>query len=262
MIGSKLSKILNMEKTKKKAQVLLVTVMLLATVMTIVLSVTFQSVSETQISKLEEENQRALAAAEAALERALAENNTVILGQGSLGNFSGFTGQASIEETSTNNFTSPVVKKDDSYTFYLGNYNKETGLIGQAINQNIEICFQSASPNPAVEIALIKENSIKKYVYDPSLRINNATNPSSICSNNNFNYSITIPASDISTDGKVLVVRSFYNNTKFYFKSSVNLPVQGRRVVSQASTQTGVSKKIVLFQSNPQVPAGFFTTSF
>ncbi len=249
-------------KAKKRAQVLLVTVMILATVMSIVLSVTFQSVSETQISKLEEENQRALAAAEAALERALAENNTVILGQGGLSDFSGFTGQATIEEVSTNNFTSPNVKKNDGFTFYLGNYNKDNGTIGSSINANLEICFQSGSPNPAVEITLIKTNSIKKYVYDPAVRINNANNPSSICSNNSFNYSLTIPASDISTDSKLLVVRPFYNSTKFYFKSSVNLPIQGRIITSQASTQTGVSKKIVLFQSHPQIPAEFFSTSF
>ncbi len=249
-------------KTKRKAQVLLVTMMVLATVMSVVLSITFQSVSETQISKLEEENQRALAAAEAALERALAENNTVILGQGNLGNFADFTGQASIEEVLADNFTSPNVKKDESYSFYLGSYDKTTGTIGQSINSNLEICFQSGSPNPAVEVTLIKANSIKKYVYDPSIRINNATNPSSICSNNSFNYSLTVPSSDISTDSKLLVVRPFYNSTSFYFKSSVNLPVQGRTVVSQATTQTGVLKKIVLFQSHPQLPAGFFVTSF
>ena len=60
----------------KRGQILLITVMLLATVMTIVLSVSFKSVTETQITKLEEESQKALAAAEAAIEVALKNNST------------------------------------------------------------------------------------------------------------------------------------------------------------------------------------------
>ena len=55
----------------QKGQILLITVMLLATVMTIVLSVSFKSVTDTQVTKLEEESQKALAAAESAIEVAL-----------------------------------------------------------------------------------------------------------------------------------------------------------------------------------------------
>jgi len=250
-------------KEKKKAQVLLVVIMVLATIMTIVLSVSFQSISETQISKLEEENQKALAAAEAALERALAENQTVVLGSGSLADFSEFSGQATVEEISTTNFTSPLVKKDDGYTFYLGSYNRETGIIGQSVANNLEICYQGQDlVKPAVEITLLKETSVKKYVYDSEKRINNASNPSTICNNSNFQYSLIIPGSDIGTDGKILYIRVLYKATKLYFSSSLDLPIQGRIVSSQASTETGVSKKIILFQSHPQIPASFFATSF
>ena len=250
-------------KEKKKAQVLLVIIMVLATIMTIVLSVSFQSISETQISKLEEENQKTLAAAEAALERALAENQQVVLGEGSLGDFSEFSGQATIKESQGTNFTTPLVNKDKEYTFYLGSYNRETGSIGTAINQSITICFQGLGGSiPAVEVTLVKANGLKRYVYDPSGRINNASSPSTGCSQSGFQHSFVIPAADIGTDGKFLLFRVFYSSTRLYFSSVVNFPTQGRIVTSEATSQTGVSKKVVLFQSHPQIPASFFATSF
>jgi hypothetical protein len=43
----------------KKGQVLLIVVMLLATALTVALTSTYQSVTETQLTKLEEENQKA-----------------------------------------------------------------------------------------------------------------------------------------------------------------------------------------------------------
>ena len=81
-------------------QILLITVMLLATVMTIVLSVSFKSATDTQITKLEEESQKALVAAESAIEVALKNNSTAILGpEGSadLSSITGFSGTATIE---------------------------------------------------------------------------------------------------------------------------------------------------------------------
>ena len=58
----------------QQGQVLLITIMLLATVLTVVLAVTFKSTTETQLTKLEEESQKALAAAEAGVEVAIKQN--------------------------------------------------------------------------------------------------------------------------------------------------------------------------------------------
>ena len=125
----------------KKGQILLITVMLLATIMTALLSVTFQSTTDIQVTKLEEESQKALAAAEAAIEASLKSGTTSILGEGSLSSLTGFTGSATIETTVSNTFTSPMVAKDSAYTFYLGDYNLTDKTIGSSINQDITICF-------------------------------------------------------------------------------------------------------------------------
>ncbi|MFA6016970.1 MAG: hypothetical protein WC744_02695 [Patescibacteria group bacterium] len=257
----------------KKGQILLITVMLLATVMTIVLSVSFKSVTDTQVTKLEEESQKALAAAESAIEVALKNNANVLLS--SISGLSGFAGSAQINSTAATTFTTPSIGKDGSYTFYLGNYNVQTKAIDPSVNQNIVICFQSGTPSPAIEVTLVKSTgvtgSVKKYVVDPNnpKRISNALggNPSCAPDTANYSYSATIPSADISlggNDGKFLLVRVLYAPTKLLFSAAGNLAIQGRTITSQATstTSTGVSKKVVLFQSYPQIPGEFFSTAF
>jgi len=254
----------------KKGQILLITVMLLATVMTIVLSVSFKSVTDTQVTKLEEESQKALAAAESAIEVALKDNATATIGSGSLTSITGFSGSATIESLAETTFITSTIPKDGSYTFYLGEYHLDTKAIDAPLNsQNITVCFTGIT-KPAIEITLIKTSGVKKYVVDPdhdqSGRIVNALASSSCTPNSNYSFSTTIPSADIDANSKFLLVRVLYASTKLLFHgdSSLNLPIQGRTVSSQAtsSTSTGVSKKIVLFQSYPQIPAEFFTTAF
>ncbi|MBI5122274.1 hypothetical protein HZA75_00285 [Candidatus Roizmanbacteria bacterium] len=249
----------------KKGQILLITVMLLATVMTIVLSISFKSITETQVTKLEEESQKALAAAESAIDVALKENQNVTIGAGSLSSISGFSGSATVESLTSKTFTTPNVAKDGSYTFYLGDYNLTTKTIGASTNQDITLCFESGSTNPAIEITLVKSSGVKKYVVDPSSRITNASTGSAICTpDSSYGFSYTVPGIDISTDGQLLLVRVLYSSTRLFFSRATDFPIQGRTISSQAvsNSSTGVSKKIVLFQSYPQIPGEFFTTTF
>ena len=250
----------------RKGQILLITVMLLATVMTIVLSVSFKSSTDSQVTKLEEESQKALTAAESAIEVALKENGSVTIGSGSLSTITGFEGTATIASSSDKTFTTPIIQKDGSYTFYLGNYDVQNKTITPVVDpNNLTLCFESATPNPALEITLVKTSGVKKYVIDPSSRISNASAGSPCAPDSaNYSYSTSIFAADIGADGQFLLVRVLYSPTKLFFSRNTNLPIQGRTASSEAtsSTSTGVSKKIVLFQSYPQVPGEFFATSF
>ena len=251
----------------KRGQILLITVMLLATAMTIVLSISFKSVTETQVTKLEEESQKALAAAESAIEAALKENTNVVFGSSaSLSSITGFSGGATIDTATSTKFTSPSIIKDGSYTFYLGDYNSTTKEIDNSDpNNDIILCFQSATPDPpAIEVTLVKSSGVKKYVVDPDGRITYAENglPPPTCPSG-YSFSTDILGTDIEADGKFLLVRVLYAPTKLLFSADDDLPRQGRTITSEAksSTSTGVSKKVVLFQSYPQIPSEFFVTS-
>ena len=258
-------------KKHKQGQILLITVMLLATVMTIVLSISFKSVTETQVTKLEEESQKALAAAESAIDVALKSNSTATLGPGGsseLTGITGFSGEATIDSTASDTFTTPNIPKDGSYTFYLGEYNSITKAIGLPTVQDITLCF-TGTTGPAIEVTLVKTNGVKKYAVNPdTTKIKNAPIASPCTPDStHYSFSTTIPyrAGDIDTDSKFLLVRVLYASTKLLFHgdSDLNFPIQGRTVTSEAtsSTSTGVSKKVVLFQSNPQIPAEFFITT-
>jgi type II secretory pathway pseudopilin PulG len=250
----------------KKGQILLITVMILATALTVVLSVSFHSVVETQVTKLEEESQKALAAAESAIDVALKNNATATLGAGSLSSFAGsFTGSATIDTATSKTFTTSLIPKNGSYTFYLGDYDVTTKTIGASDNKDITLCFQSGTTNPAVEVTLVKTSGVKKYMIDPSARVSHASTGSVICTpNSGYGVSTDIPGVDIGVDGKFLFIRVLYASTKVLFYRDTDLPLQGRTITSEAksSTSTVVSKKVVLFQSYPQIPGDFFTTTF
>lgn len=247
----------------RKSQVALITVMILATILTLVLSASFRTIVDTQTSKLEEENQKALAAAEAAVEASIKENGTTTVGQGSLENISGISGGATVTSLADHTFTSNRVEKNNQYTFYLANYNPDTKTLGtSSLAQTVTICFQSATTNPALEITLLKVASIKRYVVDPSARITNAALPSSICPDSTYAYSYDIPSADISTDSQLIIVKAVFNGTKLYFSRSSNFELQGKAATGEVTSDAGVSKKVYLFQSYPQIPSDFFDTSF
>ena len=251
----------------QRGQVLLITVMLLATALTVVLSITFRSTTETQTTKLEEESQKALAAAEAGIEARLKSTTTVDI-PSLLNPGSGISaGQAVLDTTTQNKFLTPLISKDEQYTFYLGaTYNPLTNTFGDSSNETINICFgtPSSTPYPALELTLIKAGSIKRYTVDPaaSLRISNAGDGHDCNFDTSFLREWTIQNTDISTNSKILVVRVLFASTRLLLHRTSVLPLQGRTIISEAKTTTGVMKKVQLFQSYPQIPAEYFVTTF
>lgn len=250
-----------------KSQVSLIIVMLVATVMTVVLAISFNSIVDTQSTKLEQESQKALSVAESAISVALKNKQTAILGpEGSpeLADISDFSGSAALTSVTSKTFTSPTIAKDTAYTFYLGNYDTATQTIGASVAENLDVCMKTGATNPALEITLIKTSGVKKYVLDPNTGTSGRIPNASVGSAVSCGTSITVPAADIGTDSQFLVVRVFFTNTALTFSRTIsNLPVQGTTVSSQVtSTTSGVSKKVTLFQSYPQIPAEFFATNF
>jgi len=261
----------NNKKNRQSGQVLLLAVMLLATVLTISLTVTLRSTTETQITKLEEENQKALAAAEAAIEKALQSKQQGSFAAIGLSDLSGINlseSSVDISNQQGNTFITPLLQKDEQYTFYLTSYNPQNKTLGTtSTSQNIHICFGSSSSRPAIEITLIKTNGIKKYAVNPqgNVIINNgsaASAPGTDCPDNTFTDRYSINSVDIGTNSQLLIVRVINGTTKIGFKANSNFPLQGSTITSTAKSIGGVVKKVKLFQSYPQIPADFFVTSF
>lgn len=251
--------------------------MLLATIITVVTTVSFKSTTETQITKLEEESQKTLAAAEAGIEKAIGDriaNGSNLYTDLNLSNLSGIDLNSSTVTVSTNtgpNFVSPLVQKDQQYTFYMSNYADGAFSIPYAGSIVTYYGSESSCSSLALEITVISGNgpyTINKYISDSGgaitspagTGVNNITNGSgAIISGTNFNCKTTATA--MPGNAKLFIVRIIGSRTKLAIQGSSSVRPQGKFIVSEAVSQTGVTKKIQLFQSLPQIPAEFFVTA-
>jgi len=255
---------------QRSGQALLIIIMLLATVFTVVMATSFRSTTETQITKLEEESLKALSAAEAAMNIALKKKSSVSIGVGGDISFPGFTGTATFDNTKTNSFTSPLLQKDEQYTFYLSDYSIDTKLFsGSSTSQTINVCFNSTH---ALELTLVKSDfTIRRHIVNPrsSTIITNGSTASaaSDCpSGTSFTEQYDIPAADVGVNTRLLIARIITDSSttaRVGIKATDVFPLQGSTIPASAtSTNTGVTKSLTLFQSYPQIPAEFFVTSF
>lgn len=259
----------------RRGQALLITVMLLAVALTVVLALSYTSKTDVQLSKLEEENQRALAAAEAGID-ALVNQTTgqsVVISDldSSLAQFSGTAEKAS---TQGPEFSSPLLQPNGYFTFYLDDYpafdNPYSGSIALYYSSKSSCTDSSAD---ALEISIIYGSSypytIKRFIADGGNRL--VTGADEYQSQGEYtidgvSYTCKTGAISISlANPKMILVRSIFNASRVGFESSGgagSLPSQGTVITSEAETPSGVAKKIQLFQSYPQIPLEFFTTSF
>ncbi len=258
-------------KNHKSGQVLLITIMLIAVLLTVVLTVTFTSRTETQLTKLEEENQKALAAAEAGIEAALKSGGTVAID--SLSGLEAFSGSATVTTTVSPTFLSPLTLKNQQFTFYLADYSG--GSFSNPFNGDIVIYYGKSSDECttiALEITTVNGNSpnfdLQRVVSDGGNLLGSGNGVYGGTTNRTidgatFNCKTTGLSISPSTQPKFILVRALFGDTRVGFDGqSNNLRSQGRYVNSTATTTTGVTKKVQLFQSHPQIPADFFVTSF
>ena len=249
---------------KHKGQVLLIAVMLLATVITVVMTIAFNSTTETQVIKLEEDSQKALAAAEAGIDAVIKQSVSSSVQINSLGQFNsqGITGEAQVATVSKPTFISPLLQKDEQYTFYLSDYptfaNPQSG--------DLNLYFVSETGQcPSVEILVVTNTYVQeRYAYNTcASTITNAytaTNTTTEIENISFAWKVQLPI----TNGIVMFTKIYGARTKLGFKFDTGsaLPAQGKLIESEARTTSGVVKRVQLFQSFPQIPSNFFMTSF
>ena len=259
-----------------KGQALLITIMLVSVALTVVLAMSYTAKTDLQLSKLEEENQRALAAAEAGIE-ALVNSTTLEtpINISSIENLTDFKGQAIKKLVMSPEFVSNSIQPLYQYTLYLSTYpDFSSPSYSGTLTLYYENEDESCSTN-AIEITIIYDdpsdaqpNNIKRMISDENQLLGSTTDE---IFKDDEGYTIGEEFFKCETNpinfqnfqnAKFLVIRSIFKSTKIGFKGSGNLPGQGSVIESTAETPSGVSKKIQLFQSYPQIPAEFFVTSF
>lgn len=266
--------------SNQSGQVLLMLILISSVLLTVGLSMSQIGVNETKISKLEEESKKAFQAAEAGIENTIEKlkTNPNYGGESSIGNFDNIGVGTTVRDTTGKTFKTPVIKKDDQYTFYLASYDPvtypNTNGWGASYTGNLKFYLNSdqktCPASPAIELTYIyganNSYNIKKYMMDPCDRFG-STN---VLATEDAGYNLDSTSfksrtsfQTVPTDAKIVVVRVLYADTIIGFEGSTALKEQGKYITSTAtSNSNNVSKKVELFQSLPQIPADFFVTSF
>lgn len=267
---------------KQEGQVLLIVIMLLATALTVVLSISFKSSTDTQITKLEQESQMALAAADAGIEKALNLIKDGVIDPGlwtrsfsespiDIVDWEGIDSDKSkvlVDDEERTELTSPLILQDESHVLYLSDYSKDDGFTNPW-SGDLTIYFESESGHPSLELTFIDNNNeLSKSVYnscnlvDPAKSVQNAPGASDATKTiENIIFKCSIDLGLISNN-KLLIVRSLFASTKIGFEGSVDLRTQRKMIISTAVSTAGISKQIRMFQYKSQIPSGFFVTSF
>lgn len=254
--------------TNKQGQILLIAVMLLATVITVVMTIAFNATNDTKLVKLEEDSQKALAAAEAGIDAVIRQSVNSTVNINSLGQFSsqGISGNAQVSTDLKPTFVSPLLQKDEQYTFYLSDYPS----FANPKTEDLNLYFVSeAGQCPSIEVTVISgpttnpTQTRSAFNTCGSATINNAVTASNVSTEIDtvsFQWKTQLPI----VNGVVAFVKVYGGKTKlgFTFESGATLPSQGKLIESEARTASGVVKRVQLFQSYPQIPSNFLMTSF
>lgn len=284
------------DKSLQKGQALLIVVLVMVVALTVALSVVSRSIVNLKTSTQQTESQKALAAAEASVEKAIkskASTGTTV--SVSLNNVIANATPVDLKiNSSTNNsfliHGGNLLEREDGGYVWLAKYpiTSSSQTWPTSGSQNLTFFWgdnTGGDNNAALEIVLVWNNSgsptVTKYNVDPSstrrgtnnfatpaTATTNQTNPSlaqpSNCLLNSTNlkgkytYSYTIPAISAATGGYIIRVMPFYKSAKVAVcDTSFSLPNQGQ-VITSSATAGSVQRSVTVFQGYPELPAELF----
>ncbi|MEK7571382.1 MAG: hypothetical protein AAB553_03835 [Patescibacteria group bacterium] len=257
----------------QSGQVLLIVILVMVVALTVGLSVAARSITNVRIANEEESSERAFAAAEAGLERALVSNAATT---GSLSNSALF--ETTLSTLSGQEFLlqgGTPIPQDDGVDLWLSTYpsysNPWSGNITIYWGVSGDVCNASATTNtmPALMVSLITGTSafprITYYAFEPcNARAGNnfeviPTNGGTI-TGKTFLYRRTIAVSS----GIVARIVPLYAPAVIGVRgcdganNNCNaLPTQGTLIQSVGTSDT-TKRKIVSFRGYPKVPSELF----
>lgn len=267
-------------KESQSGVALLVVILFAVILLTVGLSITNITTQDSKVSKLEEDESKARAAAEAGIEAAVGQGNDQDVDIGQLFENANLSGNAVFSTEAAPEFTTPLISKDAQYTFYLKGYDTAANaILTGSFDDDITIeRVMPSDPNycdgaqafaleiTAIDATPLTGGIVERYVIDECDLIESDTNQYTFSDNDAF------PTASLSPDPHLLIARAIAPSNafdgakiKFVNENGNNFPAQGRTITSTASVgddaEQNVTKKVRLFQSFPQIPAEFFVTS-
>lgn len=256
-------------------QVFLIVVLIMFIGLTVGLSVASRSVINLKSSLEEENSQRAFAAAEAGVEKAL---KGLAVTPGQFGELNTSIKSVSIDDiipsTSMQLNGGAIVEKDDGADIWLTN-NPSRPLFGSkwpgsGATGTITIYWGDASvtytclTTPGLEVIVLSDVSgtvaSKRYVFDPCNTRGTMAPPVSV---NSGSYSVAGKTYKFNTgalsitDGYIVRAIPLYAGSYIGVTVSSALPLQGK-TISAVGTSGSTSRKVTYYQGHPKIPNEIF----
>lgn len=277
----------------QNGQILLIVILTMIVALTVGLSIAARIVTELKLSKQNEESQRAFQAAESGIQQTIARQSSINIPI-SLGNNASFSTTYEADNgTAIVMNNGQAVDQASGADVWLSDYSADAALIFQ--NQMgcsggtcnpvaITMYWGSSAQNscstntgdsaaPAVEVVLLQgplsNPTIAKSVYESSgcTRITNATagttagGPFTLKNVQFLNRTTLLFNGASMSNGLIMKVIPIFNSTIVGFQSaSVAFPAQGS-VVTSTGTSGDTVRKVVYYQSYPQLPLEVFPYS-
>lgn len=254
-----------MNSSAKSGQVLLITLLVLAIATTIGLSLIARSTTDLTISREAEESARAFSAAEAGIEESLLTGQSTGVKTLSAGQVS-YTATVTDIGGAVGSYALPqrsVVGETD--TVWLVNHLAD-GSLDETFyysSPTITVCWAPQPTTPAliVTIPYITGGSyqVAKVALDPDAGSRSPANGfTAVGASGNgcdqsdvYSYTITFATLGINPADTLLAlrIRPVYSDTQVYVQSpSLALPQQGKRIESIGTTNSGLTRRIVVQQ--------------
>jgi len=278
----------------QNGQILLIVVLTMIVALTVGLSIAARVVTELKLSKQNEESQRAFQAAESGIQQTIERQSAI----GTLNSPINLDNNASFSTTfTTDNGTAIVVNNGQEVDqasgadVWLSDYSANPANLflnqmgaGSPVaitlywgNENQTSCFASSgdSAAPAIEVVLLRGTvaspSIQKNVYEAAgcgtSRISGATEGTTVggpytLKGVTFRNSASLTFNGASlSNGLIMKVIPIFNSSLVGFQSSgIVFPAQGS-IVTSTGTSGDTVRKVVYFQSYPQLPLEIFPYS-
>lgn len=254
-------------KLGEAGQVFLIAVLILVIGLTVGLSVASRSVTNLKSSLEEENSQRAFAAAEAGVEKALSKNISIkkpfLFGEGNTA-----IKEVSIDDIGGNEFLmnggSDILQNDGAdiwlsdHTNFSSPWSSGTLIIGWQGD-----CSKTPITAPAIEVIVMSGTlaapQSQRYAFDPC-SARQASNKFDIVANTitkiagvDFPHAVSIPI----TNGLIARVIPIYADTRIGVQALGLGQSQGKQINS-TGTSGGTTRKITYFQGWPKIPNEIF----
>lgn len=249
-------------------QILLISLLVLVVAMTIGLSLAARTINNLRVTTAQDSSQRAFAAAEAGLERALTQISSATI-TGNLNNNSNYV--TTVNTRSANEFqinSGDFLIKNDTADIWLSAYpdysSPWTGTLNVYWGNSSDVCVgtpESSNTMSALEIVIISGTraspTLSHYAFDPcnARRTSNRFSSSSsggAVSGRNYAFRAAVNV----TSGLLARIIPLYAGTYIGIRGT-NLPPQGIEI-SSVGISGGTQRKLTSFRSYPKAPVEFY----